>query len=84
MDKTNLIKHPFNGLRIQAESKLTFDEVLRRLREATGNAPLEELNTIATAELPEEEFERQITERYVGKSGFMIFMEIVHGKWITR
>ncbi len=84
MQQTERIEHNFNGIRVQVKTSLPFDEVLKRLRELTGNAPLSELNAIGKSDISEHEFDREITARFVGKSGFMTFAEIDHGNWILR
>ena len=60
--QTQVIEHHFNGLRLQVKTELSYDEVLKRLRELTGTAPLAELNALANATLTKEQFEREVTD----------------------
>ena len=82
--KTQLSEHEFRGVRLQIESELSCTEVLRRLRELTGHAPIAEFDALAASTTSVEQFNRDVTERFVGPSGFMIFAQIDHGKWISQ
>lgn len=84
MVKAQLIEHPFRGVRLQIESEFTYEEVLRRLHELTGSASITEFDAFAASSSSVEQFHRAVTERFVGSSGFMIFAEINHGKWISQ
>jgi uncharacterized protein (DUF302 family) len=72
----------FQGVRIQTETTLQFDEVLGRLRKLTKAAPLGEVIGLASTSKNEDDYARQIEKRFVGESGFMVFAEIDHGTWI--
>jgi uncharacterized protein (DUF302 family) len=78
------IEHEFKGVRIEVESARSYEEVLRRLREQTGRAPISEFNALVASVSSAEQFHREVTERFIGASGFMIFAEIDHGKWISH
>src|SRR5271155_4030343 len=82
--KAQLIEHEFKGVRLQIESDLSYEEVLRRLHELTGRAPIAEFNALSASAASSEQFQRDVTERFVGPSDFMIFAEIDHGKWINH
>jgi len=71
-------------LRLQIESELAFEEALRRLREKTGRTTVGEIGVAAAAAPSVEEFHKDVTKRFVGPSGFMIFSEMDHGEWISR
>jgi hypothetical protein len=49
-----------------------------------GRASIPDLASLATQTLSEDEYARQVTKRYVGESGFMLFGELDHGGWIPR
>lgn len=82
--ETQLVEHEFKGVRLQLESTQTFEEVLRKLRELTGSVAVGELEALAASASSAEEFHQQVTQRFVGASGFMLFAEIDHGKWISK
>lgn len=75
---------PFAGERIVARTDRAFDDVLERLRLLMGKATVGEINTLAKEPISESEFARRVEERYVGKSGFMLFAEIDHGAWLPK
>jgi uncharacterized protein (DUF302 family) len=82
--KAQLIEHEFQGVRLQIDSELSYEEVLRRLHELTGSAPVPEFNAFSASVSSEEQFQRGVTERFVGPSDFMIFAEVDHGRWIEK
>jgi uncharacterized protein (DUF302 family) len=84
MDKTKQIAHDFRGTRLEIRSTLSFDEVLRRLHTQTGKSAVPEINEVAATTRSSEEFEAEITKRFVGPSGFMVFAELDHGSWISK
>ena len=70
----------FTGKRIRYQSTLSFDEVLAKLRARVGET------TIASLLAPSgsrEEFEQRV-QQAVGDSGFILFAEMNHGKWIEK
>jgi uncharacterized protein (DUF302 family) len=79
-----LMARDFKGLRIQVESDYGFEEVVRRLHEQTGRTTIGEIGAIAATASSAEGFHKDVTQRFVGPSGFMIFKEFDHGGWISR
>jgi uncharacterized protein (DUF302 family) len=75
--------HNFQGVRIQVDSTLGFDEVLNRLRTQCGHAAGGVVGEIAARTSSVEEFEREVNQRLVGPSGFMIFAELDHTPWLA-
>jgi uncharacterized protein (DUF302 family) len=76
--------HQFNGVRLQIDSTLTFDEVLRRLHDQTRESTVPVINEVAANSSSSEEFDAEVTRRFVGPSGFMVFAKIEHSTWISR
>lgn len=76
--------HNFQGVRIQVNTTLGFDEVLNRLRTQCGRATAGALGEITAQTSSVAEFEREVNQRLVGPSGFMIFAEFDHTPWITN
>jgi uncharacterized protein (DUF302 family) len=70
----------FSGRRIRHYSRLSFDEVLARLHARVGEATLDKVVGLTGTR---EEFEQKI-QRYLGDSGFMLFSQIDHGRWIEK
>ncbi len=81
---SSLIENEFKGVRLEIESKFSYDEVLRRLHEQTGHASIADFDALVASVTSAEQFNRDVTERFVGPSDFMIFAEIDHGKWISH
>jgi hypothetical protein len=75
--------HDFAGKRIEVNSSLPFDEILKRLREQTGKSAVTLINEVASQSHSPEEFDAEVTRRFVGPSGFMLFAEIEHSGWIA-
>ena len=75
---------PFQGLRIEVDSLVSFDEVLSRLRRLMGDARVPEVVALAKVAMNEAEFAQKVEERFVGESGFTLFHEIDHGGWLPR
>jgi uncharacterized protein (DUF302 family) len=75
---------PFQGIRIEIDTSVSFDEVLSRLRRLMGDASVPEVVTFAKEATTEAEFIQRVQERLVGESGFMLFHEIDHGGWLPR
>jgi uncharacterized protein (DUF302 family) len=74
--------HNFQGVRIQIETALSFDEVLNRLRTQCGRATAGAIGEITARTSSVAEFEREVNKDLVGPSGFMIFAEFDHSRWI--
>ena len=79
-----IMTRDFQGLRIQVESDYGFEEVVRRLHEQTGRTTIGEIAALAATASSSEDFHNDVTQRFVGPSGFMVFAEFDHGGWISR
>ena len=75
---------PFRGERIVVQTGRSFDTVLDALRRLMGTVTLAEINALANETISERDFSRLVEERYVGKSGFMLFAEMDHGGWLPK
>jgi uncharacterized protein (DUF302 family) len=75
---------PFNGVRTEVVTPVSFDAVLARLRGLMGSASLAEIVALAEKPTPEAEFARIVQERFEGESGFMLFAEVDHGGWLSK
>ena len=75
---------PFQGIRIEVDTTVSFDEVLSQLRRLMGDASVPQVVTLAKEATTEAEFIQRVQERLVGESGFMLFHEIDHGGWLPR
>jgi uncharacterized protein (DUF302 family) len=75
---------PFGGERIVAHTDHAFDDVLKTLRQLTGKVTIAEINALAEEPISEREFSARVQESYVGTSGFMLFAEIDHGRWLPK
>ena len=83
MTSSGISFRPFTGVRILVDTPLSFDRVSRRLKAEMGNADTPQILALAKAAHTELEFADEVTKRYVGRSGFMLFAEIDHGTWLT-
>lgn len=75
---------PFKGVRTVVTASVDFDEVMARLRAQMGSADVQEVVALAKTPMTEAEYVREVEERFVGKSGFMLFAEIDHGGWLPK
>jgi uncharacterized protein (DUF302 family) len=83
MSNATRLVHDFVGKRIEVKSSLLFDDVMKRLREHTGKSTVPLINEVALESHSPEEFDAEVTRRFVGSSGFMLFAEIEHSGWIA-
>src|SRR5260370_17960189 len=74
----------FEGMRLEVTTSGRFDVVLDRLRNSMGRTSIPEIVELAQKPISEVEYRRVIQERFVGKSGFMLFHEIDHGGWLSK
>ena len=74
----------FEGVRSEVITSIGFDVVLDRLRESMGQTSIPEIVALAREPISEADYRRIIQERFVGKSGFMLFHEIDHGGWLSK
>jgi uncharacterized protein (DUF302 family) len=82
--QTSITNLEFTGIRVQVETSASLDDVIRRLRGLMGQTNVPEVVGLAQTVSSEEEYVREISKRFVGESGFMLFSEIDHGTWIGR
>jgi len=82
--KSIISTKPFQGMRIEVDSLVSFDEVLSRLRRLMGDARVPEVVALAKVAMNEAEFAQKVEEGFVGESGFTLFHEIDHGGWLPR
>jgi uncharacterized protein (DUF302 family) len=75
---------PFEGIRTVITTSVGFDEVLERLRTQMGRGSVQEIVALANTPMTEAEFVRDVQERFVGESGFMLFAEVDHGGWLPK
>ena len=75
---------PFQGIRIEVDTLVSFDEVLSRLRRLMGDARVPEVVALAKEAITEAEYAQKVEERFIGESGFTLFHEIDHGGWLPR
>ncbi|WP_250478259.1 DUF302 domain-containing protein [Caballeronia sp. INML1] len=73
----------FEGKRVELETEHSLETVLDRLRDACGKSSAGEIATLAQSARDSHAFEEKVKERYVGRSGFMIFGEFDHGAWLA-
>ena len=74
----------FQGVRVRTTTSLAFDEVLGRLRALTGRAPVPDFTAVSQKPGTEADYARDVQNRFVGESGFMLFFEMDHGGWIGK
>ena len=82
--KASVTSKSFQGIRIEVDTSVPFDEVLRRLRGLMGDASVPAVVTLAKEVTTQAEYVRKVEERFVGESGFMLFHEIDHGGWLPK
>jgi uncharacterized protein (DUF302 family) len=82
--KATVVTKPFKGVRIEVGTSLSFDETLSRLRGLMGTADVPQIVALAQGPISQDEYVRQVEERFVGPSGFMLFNEIDHGGWLPK
>jgi hypothetical protein len=55
-----------------------------RLRAQMGRASIQDIVALPKAPISKAEYVREVEERFVGKSGFMLFAEIDHCGWLPN
>src|SRR5215470_12235835 len=83
-DRVTKKNRAFEGVRLEVTTSAGFDVVLDRLRDSMGRTSIPEIVELAQKPISEAEYRRVIQERFVGKSGFMLFHEIDHGGWLSK
>jgi uncharacterized protein (DUF302 family) len=73
----------FRGVRVTHQSPLSFDQVLSNLRARVGDTTVANIVELGTEPGSTEAFEKKV-QKYVGESGFMLFAQIDHGRWIAK
>jgi uncharacterized protein (DUF302 family) len=81
---SEIVNKSFNGVRTVVTTSVNFDEVLARLRTRMGRGNVQEIVALAKTSLTEAEYSREVQERFVGESGFMLFAELDHGGWLSK
>jgi uncharacterized protein (DUF302 family) len=74
---------PFAGRRILYHSRLNFDQVMSNLRAHVGETTVANIVELSASPGSVEAFEKKV-QQYVGDSGFMLFAEMDHGRWIEK
>jgi hypothetical protein len=72
IEKAKVETGAFNGVRVVVHTSRAYDDVLAKLRSLMGV----EIVALAKKPITEAEFMREVEERFVGESGFMLFAEI--------
>lgn len=70
------------GTRIRVSSPLSFDAVSERLLAQMGKAPVPEFMAFVAQVKTADEFDKVVSERWVGESGFMQFAVLNHSGWL--
>jgi hypothetical protein len=70
--KASVATKPFQGIRIDVDTLVPFDEVLGRLRRQMGNRSVPEVVGLAKQAITQAEFVQKVEELFVGKSGFTL------------
>ena len=73
---------PFCGIRTVVTTSASFDTVCQRLRDQMGTATVQDIVALAQMPISQADYVALVDERFVGKSGFMLFAEIDHGGWL--
>jgi uncharacterized protein (DUF302 family) len=81
---TTVANRAFSGVRTEVSTPISFEDVLKRLRRAMGSTSVPDIVALAKEPLTQAEYVRQVEERFVGESGFMLFNEIDHGGWLPK
>ncbi len=79
--KASVTTKRFQGTRIEAETPLSFEEVLSSLRQSMGDARAPGAVAAPKAAITQAEYIQDV-EDLAGESGFMLFHEIDHGSWL--
>jgi hypothetical protein len=72
--KVSIKSRRFEGIRVEVDTTVSFDKVLKRLRRMTGGATVAELVTLARDVGNEAEYLRQVEQRFSGQSGFIFLV----------
>jgi uncharacterized protein (DUF302 family) len=73
----------FVGIRVRHFTTLSFDQVLTELRARVGETFTKNNDQLSIDTETRAEFEKRV-EKHLGSSGFMLFAEIDHGRWIQK
>ncbi|WP_045835913.1 DUF302 domain-containing protein [Hyphomicrobium sp. 99] len=73
---------PFAGKRVVVRTRRSLDDVLNRLRSVMGLASNSDFSAVLKDHPNEAEFTQEVEERFVGKSGFMLFAVFDHSGWL--
>lgn len=73
----------FQGVRVERRTSKPFDAVIAALRARMGVASIPLLVSLVEKSVDESVFAEEVTQRFVGESGFMLFEELNHGGWLS-
>jgi len=73
----------FVGIRVRQFTTRSFDQVLAELRTRVGETTTKNIEQLSVDAETREEFASRV-EKHIGSSGFMLFAEINHGRWIEK
>ncbi|MEA3104287.1 DUF302 domain-containing protein [Caballeronia mineralivorans] len=83
-NESKVTERGFAGVRVEVATTASFDTVLSRLRDLTGQATLSGVIDLAKTDISEAEYVNEVERKFVGSSGFMFFSAIDHGAWIGK
>jgi hypothetical protein len=66
--KASVATKPFQGIRIEVDTLVSFGEVLSRLRGLMGDASAPEVVALAKEAITQAEYVQKVEERFVGES----------------
>jgi hypothetical protein len=75
--KASVATNPFQGIWIEVDTLVSFGEVLSRLRGLMGDASVPEVVALAKEAITQAEYVQKVEERFVGESGFTLFMRSI-------
>jgi uncharacterized protein (DUF302 family) len=84
MEQAKVDSRAFNGVRVVVHTSRAYDVVMSNLRSLMGASSLDEVVALAKKPTSEAEFRREVDDRLVGESGFMLLAEIDHGGWLPK
>lgn len=83
-NESKVTERGFVGVRVEVATTTSFDTVLSRLRDLTGQVTLSGVIDLAKTDISEAEYVKEVDRKFVGSSGFMFFSAIDHGAWIGK
>jgi uncharacterized protein (DUF302 family) len=83
-NESKVTERGFAGVRVEVATTASFDTVLSRLRDLTGQTSLSGVVDLAKTDITEAQYVKEVERNFVGSSGFMLFSVIDHGAWIAK